>query len=156
MHWFEPYIFSFLLCRTKTVKKVSITDEIIALMQSRVTVVCQETTVYLLKFMFSIVWNVNIVTHVFVFVFLFVRFCLLIHLRLRLKQLFLTCLFQKINWDQQATIVFPFIFLIFNVSYWLHYLWINKLWRNCLCKERIYERKQLRDKTVFDKGKHKM
>ena len=32
MHWFEPYIFSFLLCKTKTVKKVSITDEIIALL----------------------------------------------------------------------------------------------------------------------------
>ena len=30
MHWFEPYVFSFLLCKTKTVKKVSITDEIIA------------------------------------------------------------------------------------------------------------------------------
>jgi len=34
---------------------------------------------------------------------------------------------QKINWDQQATIVFPLIFLVFNISYWLHYLCINKL-----------------------------
>ena len=31
-HWFEPYVYSFLLCKTKTVKKVSITDEIIALL----------------------------------------------------------------------------------------------------------------------------
>ena len=36
-------------------------------------------------------------------------------------------IFQKINWDQQATIVFPLIFLVFNISYWLHYLCINKL-----------------------------